>query len=227
LYLKRYNYILFDLDGTILDTKPGVLGSVKKALKELSFPIPSDERLEGFMGPPLDKGFSEVCGLDAETTKIATNIFRRYYENGEMFNAKPYDGIPELLADLKEAGCRLFVATSKYELFAQIVIKHFGLDRYFDAIAGAPKNISIPWLKKDSINKALEGISDVNRDNTIIVGDRKYDAAGAKSAGISSVGVLFGYGKLDELEASGFDKIVEDIAALRNYLLPDIVGKER
>lgn len=223
----RYKYILFDLDGTLLDTKPGVLGSVKKAFKELSLPIPSDERLNGFMGPPLDVGFSQICGLDAEATQKATLVFRRYYEGGEMFNAKPYDGIPELLADLKAAGCRLFVATSKYELFAEILVKHFGLDRYFEAIAGAPKNISVPWLKKDSINKALEGISDANRDNTIIVGDRKFDAAGAKSAGISSVGVLFGYGKLDELEASGFDKIVDDIAALRNFLLPDNVGNER
>lgn len=219
--LKRYKYILFDLDGTLLDTKPGVLGSVKKTFDELSLPLPNDERLEKFMGPPLDQCFMDVCGLDAETTVIATKVFRRFYEGGGLFNARPYDGIPELLSALKSNGRRLFVATSKYELFAERVIRHFELDGFFDKIAGAPKDIEKPWLKKDSIKRALEGFSDANSSNTVIIGDRKFDAEGAKEAGIDSIGVLFGYGKSDELEASSFNMIVPDVKTLTDVLLKD------
>ncbi|HEX2939268.1 MAG TPA: HAD hydrolase-like protein, partial [Ruminiclostridium sp.] len=108
-----------------------------------------------------------------------------------------------------------------YELFAERVIRHFELDGFFDKIAGAPKDIEKPWLKKDSIKRALEGFSDANSSNTVIIGDRKFDAEGAKEAGIDSIGVLFGYGKSDELEASSFNMIVPDVKTLTDVLLKD------
>lgn len=217
--LKHFEHIIFDLDGTLIDTKSGVFGSVKKALSELSLPIPDDEHLKGFMGPPLEIGFSEICGLQPETVKKAVVIFRKYYENGGMYDAKPFDGIPELLEELRTNGHILFVATSKYERIAQIIIGHFGLENYFASIAGSPKEIETPWLKRDSIKKALDGFKNISGENTVIIGDRKFDAEGAKQAGISSIGVMYGYGGRPELESSGFDTVVPDMAALRKVLI--------
>jgi phosphoglycolate phosphatase len=216
--MNRYHNILFDLDGTLIDTKYGVINSVKKTLHDLSLPIPSDEHLEGFIGPPLEQCFMEVCGLSFEQTQKSMPIYLRYYRDGGIYDAKPYDGMAELLRQLQDAGCRLGVATSKKQRSACIMLKHFGLDVFFDGIAGAPENSKAMWTKKDSVLLAMSGFDGANAENTVLVGDRKFDAQGASEAGIDAIGVLFGYGKIDELEASPFKAIAADIVSLRELL---------
>ncbi len=214
----NYKNILFDLDGTLIDTKHGVLACAKKALIELNQPLPSEKRLDGFMGPPLEYCFTQVCGLSSVQTISAIKVFRRYYEGGGIYDAKVYDGIPELLKKLKDAGFRLGVATSKNQKFAGIVLRHCGISDYFDTVAGAPDNIEVKWQKKDSVKKAMEAIAGANYQNTVLIGDRLFDAQGAQAAGIASIGVLFGYGTKDELEASPFTAIAEDINSLSELL---------
>jgi phosphoglycolate phosphatase len=216
--MNHYSNILFDLDGTLLDTKSGVLGSVKKTFADLSLTLPSDEQLDGFMGPPLEQCFTVVCGLSLEQAQKAMSVYRRYYEGGGIYDAKPYDGMVTLLAQLRDAGCRLGVATSKNYRLACIVLKYFGLDSFFNCISGTPDDIVTTWSKKDSIIKAMSELAGATSKDTVLVGDRKFDAQGASEAGIDAIGVLFGYGKIDELEASPFKALAADIVKLRELL---------
>jgi phosphoglycolate phosphatase len=217
--MNRYKNILFDLDGTLLDTKSGVLGSVKKAFADLSIALPPEEELENFMGPPLEQCFTEVCKLSLEQAYKAMSVYRRYYEDSGIFDARPYEGIMELLANLRGKGYCLGVATSKSQRLACAVLEHFDLDGYFETIAGAPEGTQTLWSKKDSVLKAMSALTAASAANTVLVGDRKYDAKGADDAGIDAIGVLFGYGKIDEIEASRFKMIAADIPQLQKLLL--------
>lgn len=219
----NYTNILFDLDGTLLNTKPGVIGSVKKAFRDLGFTLPPEDELDAFMGPPLVDCFTQVCKLSPEQAQVAMKVYRGYYENGGMFNAIPYDGIPELLKTLKDKGFRLGVATSKCRRLACEVLKHFELSDFFDTVAGAPDDFKAEWTKKDSVVSAMKALPGADKSNTVLIGDRKFDAEGASEAGIDSIGVLFGFGKIEELEAYPFTKIVDDVAQLKELLL----GKSR
>lgn len=215
--MNHYKNILFDLDGTLIETKPGVISSLKKASEELKFTLPPDKELDAFMGPPISECFTNVCGLDPEQTELAIATFRKYYEGGGVYNAKAFDGIADLLRDLRKAGFALGVATSKHEKFAGIVLRHCGILDYFDTVAGDQPGI--PWTKTDSIKKAMADIKGADTQNTVLVGDRKFDALGAEAAGIDSIGILYGYGKADEIYASPFSAVLKDIAELRKYFL--------
>jgi phosphoglycolate phosphatase len=216
--MNHYTNILFDLDGTLIDSKHGVLSCVKKTFADLNFSLPPENRLDGFMGPPLEYCFTQVCGLNWEQASQAIKVYRRYYEGGGIYDAKVYSGMTQLLKELKSAGCRLGVATSKSQRFAVIVLKHCGILDYFDTVAGAPDNIEVKWLKKDSVEKAMGELAGANKHNTVLVGDRVFDAQGAKEAEIDSIGVLFGYGTKAELEASPFKVIAVDIKSLSELL---------
>lgn len=216
--MSRYSTILFDLDGTLLATKRGVIGSVAKAFQELSYKLPPDDELDGFMGPPLDRCFIDVCRLSEEQTENAVKVYRQIYEKSGMFDADIYDGIPELLCALKDAGFKLGVATSKSLRLARVVLKHFDLLDYFDAVGGTPDNDNA-WTKKDSIVSAIADINGATLQNTVLIGDRKFDAIGAKEAGVDSIGVLYGYGSLEELKNSPFSSIAKDVCALQKMLV--------
>lgn len=215
----NYTNILFDLDGTLLNTKAGVIGSVKKAFNDLSLTLPPEDELDGFMGPPLVDCFTQVCRLSTQQTQKAMKVFRSYYEDSGMFNAQPYDGIAKLLENLKNKGYRLGVATSKCQRLACVILKHFELYDFFDTVAGAPDDFKAEWTKKDSVLSAMKAFIGADKLNTVLIGDRKFDAEGASEAGIDSIGVLFGFGKVDELEASPFTKIVANVAQLQELLL--------
>lgn len=206
--------ILFDLDGTIVASKSGVIGSVKKAFKNLKFNLPPEDTLDSFMGPPLLNCFTDVCKLSTENALKAMVLYRKYYESTGLFDAKIYDGIEDLLIYLKTRGYHLGVATSKNEKFAKIVLEHFDLLKYFGVIGATPLGKD-HWTKKDSILKSLEGFDDSSLKTSVLIGDRKFDAEGAKQAGIDSIGVLYGYGTSEEVEHCGFSKVVGTVSDLK------------
>lgn len=217
--MHNYSNILFDLDGTLLKTDSGVLNCVRKTFNDLGFELPPEGKLRSFMGPPLEDCFTKVCGLSWEQTAKAISAFRSYYEDGGLYDAKVYDGMEDFLKLLKDKGCSLAVATSKNEKFAKMVLKHFGIYDYFDTLAGAPGNIEIKWTKRDSVLKAMKALTRADSKNTVLIGDRKFDAYGAKEAGIDSIGVLYGYGTREEIMSCPFAGIAEDIDDLKNLLL--------
>ena len=216
--MKKYKYILFDLDGTITDSALGITNSVKYALNKLNAPIPPYETLCKFIGPPLLDGFRDICGFDAEKAQEAVKLYREYYETTGLYENAVYDGIPEFLRALKEKGKTVILATSKPEKFARLILEHFNLIQYFDCAAGA--TIDETRNKKDAvIAYALEECNITDKSLAVMVGDRHHDIFGAKQNGISCVGVLYGFGSLEELTAAGADYIAENIDELYKILL--------
>ena len=216
--MKKYKYILFDLDGTITDSALGITNSVKYALNKLNAPIPPYETLCKFIGPPLLDGFRDICGFDAEKAQEAVKLYREYYETTGLYENAVYDGIPEFLRALKEKGKTVILATSKPEKFARLILEHFNLIQYFDYAAGA--TIDETRNKKDAvIAYALKECNITDKSLAVMVGDRHHDIFGAKQNGIASIGVLYGFGSHEELTAAGADYIAENIDELYKILL--------
>ncbi len=209
--------IFFDLDGTILDSQPGIIAGVRHALAH--FGIEADpESLFCFIGPPLRPTFRERFGFSAEEAEVATAKYREYYSVTGLFESAPYAGVGDLLSDLARAGKHISLATSKPESFARTVLRHFGLDGHFAVIAGATMDGS-----RDSKELVLRyacaqrGLS--GRENCLMVGDKRHDVEGAHGVGMPCAGVLYGYGDEEELRRAGADHIFASVADLRTWLL--------
>lgn len=202
-------YLLFDLDGTLTDPAMGITNSIIYALGKLDREIPPRESLYRFIGPPLVPAFQEFIGMSEEEARYAMKLYREYYAVKGLFENEVYPGIPAALDALKKSGFRLFTATSKPEKFAAQILEHFSLDGYFDSICGATMDEK-RVTKTDVIKFALSsnGITDASAENTLMIGDRKHDIIGAKECGLSSMGVLWGYGSAEELKDSGAGIIV-------------------
>ena len=218
--IKDKKFILFDFDGTIVDTGPGIKNGVRYALGELGIPIRESDTLDGFIGPPMTRSYPDNYGLDAEATKEAIRIFREYYAEKGQFECSMYSGIDSLLSDLRKSGKVICVATSKPEKFAQKILDRFSLLRYLDVLVGATLDGSRE-KKADVLNCVFERLGWPDREEAVLIGDRHYDVDGAKACSISSVGVLYGYGSREEFELAGADVIVETVDDLRRLLLPD------
>jgi len=209
--------ILFDLDGTITDPKVGITKSVQYALAHFDIHIQDPDELCKFIGPPLRDSFSEFYGLSAEQSELATAKYRERFTTTGIYENEIYDGMEALLKHLKSSGKTLLLATSKPTVFADRVLKHFNIDKYFSFISGSELN-GERSDKFEVITYALEnaGISDLNR--CVMIGDRKFDIIGAKGVGMSSIGVLYGYGDKEELEAAVADHLARDVTELGRLL---------
>ncbi|WP_242835996.1 GNAT family N-acetyltransferase [Butyrivibrio sp. FCS014] len=203
-----YSAILFDLDGTLTDSAPGIIHGFEYAIKQMGKEMPSKEQLRRFVGPPLEDSFGRMLGYSGEDTKRAIAIYRDYYNNmGGVLENSVYPGIEELLLKLKNSGKKLAVATSKHEKPAATVLEHFGLKKYFDVVAAS--NDTDRRTKADVIRYALDKLSVTDKSEVIMVGDRHHDIGAAKETGLDSIGVLWGYGDRDELENAGATYVVE------------------
>ena len=214
-----WNTILFDLDGTLTDPAEGITKAVEAALNHYGITVEDRSTLNKFIGPPLDESFPEFYGFDDEQVREATAVFREYFGRRGWAENIPYPGIDKLLGDLKAAGKKLVVATSKPEEFAVRIMEHFDLARYMDVIAGAPMDNQEGAKKASVIRDALRrcGVEDLS--TAVMVGDRRHDVAGGHQVGLKVIGVLYGYGDRAEHEAAGADYVVEDVPALRALLL--------
>ncbi|MBQ7184447.1 MAG: HAD family hydrolase [Clostridia bacterium] len=213
-----WDTVLFDLDGTLTDPKPGITGAFAYAMRHYGMEADPDS-LTGVIGPPLKDSFMEICGFDEARALEAIWVYREYFsEKGWAENAV-YPGIPELLSALKKAGMTLAVATSKPEHFSVRILDHFGLSGYFDLICGAPMDESDAGKKENVIKKALETLEIPELSRAVMVGDRRHDIYGAKVNGLASIGVLFGYGSREELTDAGADYLAESVDELGKLLI--------
>ena len=215
--MAGFKYILFDLDGTVINSEKGITNSVKYALNKLEKPIPPYKTLRRFIGPPLSTGFSEITGLDSETAKTAVKYYREYYPKKGIFECVLYNGVTELFAALEKQGKKLILATSKPEVFAKRITKHFGLDKYLSFTAGATFNKERD-SKEKVIEYALKSAEITDRTEAVMVGDRMHDISGAKANGIKSIGVLYGFGSKEELLNAGADYIAETAKDILKYV---------
>ena len=213
-----YKYILFDLDGTLTDPGLGITNAVMYALKKFNIEVPDRTELYKFIGPPLLDSFEKYYGMSKEESQLALQYYREYFKPYGLYENTVYDGIEELLSELKEEGKKLILATSKPEPFAVEILRHFGLDKYFDFVGGATMDEK-RVKKAEVIRYALEscGISELS--SAIMVGDREHDVLGAKEVGMKSIGVLYGYGCREELEAAGATYIVENTRDILKIIL--------
>ena len=210
-----FDYIFFDLDGTLTDPAQGITNSFIHALKYFGREIPSYEELCKLIGPPLPYSFETILGFPKENVMEAVAKYREYFATKGLYENNVYPGIPELLQTLKEKGKHLVVATSKPEEYSIKIIEHFGLSKYFDFVCGSLMDESRS-KKSEVIAYALErcGLDEEDKNRVLMVGDRFHDIEGAKQNGLKSCGVLFGYGSRTELEDAGADYIVKDVMDL-------------
>lgn len=212
-----YQYVLFDLDGTLTDPGAGITNSVAYALNKYGIQVKDRTQLYKFIGPPLQDSFEMFYGFSKEDARKAVGYYREYYHDKGIYENKLYGGMAQMLGRLYDSGKTLLVATSKPEEFAVRILEYFDIRKYFAYAAGS--NMDGTRIKKDEvIAYALDagGISD--RAASVMAGDREYDILGAKKAGIDSIGVLFGYGSRKELETAGATYIAENVEDVGNII---------
>ncbi len=193
-------HALVDLDGTITDPKPGIIGAFRHALSEMGLPAPPMEALLWVIGPPLRHSFPDV-GVAPDRVEEALAHYRAFYRAGAMFDAPVYAGMPEALSAMRAAGITLIVATSKPHVMARPILAHFGLDTHFHAIHGAELD-----GRNDDKGDLLAHIlaeEGVDPARAVMIGDRKFDILAAKRHAIPSIGVTWGYGGATELTEAG------------------------
>lgn len=197
--MKKYKYLLIDLDGTIIDSFEGVSRSFMYALKYYGIEVTDVKTLRPVIGPPLVESFQNLFGFDKEKALEAVEKYRERYTTVGVKEHSLYDGVEDMLAKLKEAGYFISLATSKPEKFARVILKDLELDKYFDFITGATTDGRIT-TKEDVIENIIKTLNIENKSEMLMIGDRKYDLVGAQYFGIDGAGVLYGYGSEEELK---------------------------
>lgn len=199
---QTYDICFFDLDGTIIDSSPGITNSVMHALKKFGIEETDRTKLYKFIGPPLTDSFARFYGFDEKKSWLGVEYYREYYQDRGIFECSVYKGLEESLKDLKAAGKRLFVATSKPEVYARRIIEHFGLEEYFEYVAGMELDGG-RGTKAEVIEYLINTCNVTDKNRILMIGDREHDVLGAKKEGLDCMGVLYGFGYREELEKAG------------------------
>lgn len=197
--MKKYDYIVFDFDGTVCDSGEGIIACVKYAYDAFSIPHQSDVELRKFVGPPLLDSFMNYAGVDEEKAALMVEKYREKYKVDGVMMCTVYDGIENMLSCLKQNGCKLAIGSSKPLVFIEKILNEKGLINYFDYVSGVTFSNSCE-TKHDIITRALDEMKCTDKSRALMVGDTRFDIVGANSVGIDSVGVTYGYGTLAELE---------------------------
>ena len=207
--------ILFDLDGTITDPMLGITNSVMYALKRYGIVVEDRRELYKFIGPPLAESFSRYYGFSESEGHELVKVYREYFSDKGLYENEVYEGIEDMLKTLKGEGHKIYLATSKPQVYAKRILQHFLLDKYFDGIVGSELNGD--RVEKSAVITYLLG--KYSLADAIMVGDRCFDIMGAKENGLASIGVLYGYGEKDELKNVGADFLAESVEDLKKILL--------
>ncbi|MGW6149585.1 HAD family hydrolase [Bacillus mycoides] len=221
-----YTTFLFDLDGTLTDPKEGIINAVLYVLEKMGIEEVNISELDSFIGPPIQQSFADRYNMNEIEVERAVFYFREYLKQSGLLENKVYDGIGALLQELKDAGNRLFVATSKPTVFAKQVVEHFQLTSFFEEIVGS--NLDGTRIKKEEIiAHILQQNEGLNKEEVVMIGDRKHDIIGANHNGIASIGVLYGYGSENELIEVSATHIAKDIEELHHFCIENGLIKNK
>lgn len=215
---KTYQYILFDLDGTLTDPKLGITKSIQHALKHFKINVSNLDSLIPLIGPPLKDSFMEYYHFDEENALEAIDKYREYFNDTGIFENNLYSGVDVLLNELKSKGKTILLATSKPAVYAQRILDYFKISQYFSVIGGSELD-GTRAKKSEVITYVLEQAAINDLEHVVMIGDRKYDIIGAKKVGIDCIGVLYGYGDEKELMDAGATYLVQDLEALMQLLI--------
>lgn len=214
--MKKYDVILFDLDGTLTNSELGITTCVQHALRHFGIEVEDRRTLRHFIGPPLLDSFMKHYNMSKEQAEEAVVKYRERFSTVGLFENEVYPGIDSLLEKLKQEGKLLATASSKPENFVLQILEHFGLDGYFDEIAGAELSTSGRNSKEAVLRYVLDRLGVEDLSTAVLVGDTKFDVQGAKSLGIDCIGVTYGFGTAAELK--GCVAVADSVAELEKIL---------
>lgn len=217
-----YQYILFDLDGTITDSRRGITKSVQYALKHFGIEESNLDKLLPFIGPPLRASFMKYYHFSAKDAEIAVATYRIYFQAEGLYDNDLYEGIEALLKNLKSQNKIIAIASSKPEVFVKKIIEYYGLDGYFTEIVGSELD-GRREKKEEVVAEVLERLIQLDKSRykeCIMIGDRKFDIEGGIKNEIASMGVTYGFGSRKELEKAGATYVVETVKEIEKKLCP-------
>ena len=215
--MKQYKYVAFDLDGTLTDPEEGLTRGFAYALDKMGIRYTDRSELKRFIGPPLKAEFSSVYGLCDKDADECVRLFREYFSVYGWWDNRLYENVPEMLKTLKERGKILILATSKPEIFAKKILKLFEIDEYFDFVGAA--TLDHTRVEKSAVlNYALDSVR-ATRAESVMIGDRSFDAQGAHACGIDSVGVLYGHGSEEEIRTAGFTYVTDSVMEIADIII--------
>lgn len=216
--LSNKKYILFDLDGTLIDSKRGIFSAIYYTFERLGLREDDETVLNSFIGPSIGASFRRQYGFSEIQANEAVEIYREYYSEKGVHEYVLYDGIESLLIKLKADGKTLGVATKKPDNYAKLIIKELGFNQYFDLVCGSTLTETHD-SKAHIIKECAEQLGACSFDEVVMIGDTKYDCLGANEAGVDCIGVLYGYGCEDELRKHGATEIAVDMTDLTKLLM--------
>lgn len=211
-------YFLFDLDGTLTDPKEGITKSVSYSLNAFDIIVNDLDDLTKFIGPPLRESYKKYYSFSGEQAEYAVKKYREYFSVQGILENKIYDGISDMLKNIHQQGKKIVLATCKPTIYANRILKHFEIEKYFSFIAGSELD-GERSTKGEVIEYALENLGKFSIEQAVMIGDREQDILGAKQFEMDSIGVLYGYGDYDELKNAGASHIVSNINELCNLIV--------
>lgn len=216
--MNKYDLVIFDLDGTMLDTSEGVMSSIKYAINEMNYEMPDEETLRSFIGPPVGDSFARVYGISGNDLDKMSNLFRDHYKNIDLLKAYPYEGIFEAFSYLRENNIKSAVATYKRQDYTNMILSHFGFDKYTDIIYGS--DFEGKLKKMDIILKCIEVSGITDKSKAVMIGDTLHDALGANQLGVDFIGVTYGFGFFSKEDVEQYNNVgyVDNIADLKNLI---------
>ncbi|MBR2892272.1 MAG: HAD hydrolase-like protein [Clostridia bacterium] len=213
-----FRYILFDFDGTVVNTGEGILKSLQYSFYEMGHEVPSQEELKKFIGPPVYYSFTHYYGIGEDKVGDYIRKYRERYKREGIYECELYKDMLTLLGTLKDSGYTLGIASSKPEHLIFDVADYLDITKYFDAVVGVKSDASRHSTKTGLILEAMDKLGVSDKSQVLMVGDRHYDITGAKGADVSSCGCLWGYGNKEEFQECDADFIIEDPLDLLNLL---------
>ena len=215
--MKEYSTVAFDLDGTLTDPEAGLTSAFAYGLSKMGIEYGDKKNLRRFIGPPLKAEFMSVYGFSDSEAEECVRLFREYFSVYGWWDNKLYDGVPEMLKALKNRDKKIILATSKPENFAIKILKLFDIEKYFDFIGGA--TLDHTRVEKSAVlSYSLDSVN-AERERAILVGDRIFDAEGARECRIDSLGVIYGHGSREEIEEAGFTYTAEKVSDIAKILI--------
>lgn len=216
--MNKYSVVLFDFDGTVVDTGEGILKSLQYSFAQMGREVPKTDDLKKFIGPPVYYSFTHFYGVSEDEVSVYIKKYRERYKEKGIYESRLYDGMKELLCELKDRGVKLAVASSKPEHLIYSVADYLGITHLFDVIVGVKVDDSNHSSKSGLILEAISKLSCEDKSKVLMVGDRCFDIDGATGAGVDSCGALWGYGDNEEFCRHNATFIVKSPSELLNIV---------